>query len=437
MGNGYPRPLQGEAQVNLRLQLAAEQGARGLGALADEVRAVLDRAALAIDALPVDEQLAATEPDDLVSIRALRPPGRRVIADELPSDVYRDRLLGAYLGRCAGCTLGAPVELRRIDEIEAWAAHLGVPCPPTDYWPEVERPHEPAYEVSRRRDFTPSGMDAVPADDDTVYTQLGLLVLEQYGPGFTTADVAEAWLRLVPFAHTAERVALANLRRGVPADRAAEIDNPYREMIGADIRADPWGYVAAGRPEVAAALAHRDAFLTHRRNGIFAAMYFAAVIAAAFTVDDPVDALATGLEEIPQDCRFAQAVRWALEVADAIADHRDANAAVAERFAGMHAVHAINNACLTVWGLTIGRRDFTKVIGTTVAMGYDNDCTAATAGSIAGAVLGRAGIPEHWWSPFHNRARSYLTGHLEFAIDDLVERFVVQAERLRESGHRS
>ena len=139
-----------------------------------------------------------------------------------------------------------------------------------------------------------------------------------------------------------------------------------------------------------------------------------------------------GLEEIPAGCRFAEAIRWALDVAADVRDHRDANAAITERYGGMHPVHAINNGCLTVWGLTIGRRDFTRVIGETVAMGFDNDCTAATAGSIAGAVVGRDGIAEHWWKPFGNRMHSYLNGHREFAIDDLVDRFQRQAERLRE-----
>jgi ADP-ribosylglycohydrolase len=159
-------------------------------------------------------------------------------------------------------------------------------------------------------------------------------------------------------------------------------------------------------------------------------MYFSAVISAAFAVDDAVDAFRIGLEEIPRDCRLAQEVRWGLEMASEIHDFRDANAAVSERYHGMHKVHAINNAILTIWGLTIGGRDFTKVIGETVAMSYDNDCTAATAGSIAGAILGRDGVPEHWWGDFNNKVHSYLNGHDVFAIDDLIDRFAVQAGRV-------
>ena len=41
----------------------------------------------------------------------------------------------------------------------------------------------------------------------------------------------------------------------------------------------------------------------------------------------------------------------------------------------------IVNACLTIFGLMIGADDFTKVIGETVAMGYDNDSIRSLTGS--------------------------------------------------------
>jgi len=78
-----------------------------------------------------------------------------------------------------------------------------------------------------------------------------------------------------------------------------------------------------------------------------------------------------------------------------IGDYRQARDAMEERFRGMQRVHTINNTCLTIWGITIGGTDFTRVIAETVAMGMDNDCTAATAGSIVGAIVKKQGIPEH------------------------------------------
>ena len=426
----YPEPIRWEREFYRWVQLQAEHGAADLEATVAEVRRTLAKATADVRRLAPDDYLLSAEPSDLDAIRALRPAGRRVMWRSIPDAEYRDRLEGALLGRFAGCTLGSPVELFSIEKMKAWADYLGDPFPPVDYWSQVERPHDLKYEHSPRGAFTPAHMDGVPTDDDIIYTQLGLLILEQYGPNFTVDDVGQAWLAYLPYAHTAEEVALDNLRAGIPASRAGETDNPYTQYIGADIRSDPWGYAAPGLPEKAAELAYRDSYLSHRRNGIYGAMYFSAVIAAAFAVDDPVDALHIGLEEIPLDCLLARGIRWALEVAPDIKDYRDAHDAVSERYGGMGKVHAINNACLTVWGLTIGGRDFTKAIGETVAMSYDNDCTAATVGSIAGAVLGKGGIPEHWWKNFNDKAHTYLTGQGVFAIHDMVSRFAVQAQRV-------
>jgi ADP-ribosylglycohydrolase len=246
---------------------------------------------------------------------------------------------------------------------------------------------------------------------------------------FSTDDVGTAWLKYLPYACTAEDVALKNLKRGVPAGAAAERDNPFVQWIGADIRSDPWAFLAPGLPERAAEMAHRDARLSHRRNGIYGEMFFAAAQSAAFAVDDPVEALRVGLTEIPRGCALARDVRWALKEGRGIRGYADARTAVDERFKGMHWVHTSNNARLTVFGLMIGGTDVTRVISEVVAKGMDNDCTAATAGCIVGAVVGRRRVPAHWHRRFHDTVRSYLIGRPEFRIGGLIDRFARQAAK--------
>ena len=188
--------------------------------------------------------------------------------------------------------------------------------------------------------------------------------------------------------------------------------------------------MAPGWPERAAAMAHADAYVSHRRQGIYGEMFFAAAIAAAFSLNDPVEALRIGLTEIPRDCALAKAARWALRVSPDIKDYKQARAAMEEKFKGMHKVHTINNACLTIWGITIGGTDCTKVIGATVAMGMDNDCTAATTGSIVGAVVGKKGIPRYWYKNFNNTIHSYLIGKRRFSISGVLRRFEKQAKKI-------
>ena len=70
-------------------------------------------------------------------------------------------------------------------------------------------------------------------------------------------------------------------------------------------------------------------------------------------------------------------------------------------------MHAVHQQRLPDGVRARARKDFTRTISVTVAMGLDNDCTAATAGSLLGAVLGttaflntggngtESGLPNH------------------------------------------
>jgi ADP-ribosylglycohydrolase len=270
-------------------------------------------------------------------------------------------------------------------------------------------------------------MNGVPVDDDLIYTQLGLLLFEKHGLGFTTEDVARMWDEYLYWVWIDMQWPLERFRKGVCAEKAAD-GNPWQQMICAFIRCDPYAYVAPGWPQKAAEFSYRDGLLSHRRNGLYGGMFFAAAIAAAFAVDDPVEAIRIGLTEIPRECRLAQEIRWALDVGRNFRNYRDARRAVDEKMKGMHPVHTINNACLVVLGLMIGGRDVSRVLSETVAMGLDNDCTAATAGSIVGAVVGKKGIPERWHRRFYDKMHSYIKGHPVFSISDMVSRYARQAQ---------
>ena len=380
--------------------------------------------------LPEDNALAGQEPNALDDIKKLRPAAGRALWKSFDRKLYADRLAGAFMGRMAGCTLGTIVEGWSIENMRDWAAWIGDPFPPVNYWSSIKRPNEKRYSVSPCYDYTLPALKYVPVDDDITYTILGLLIAEDYGLDFTVENIGDAWVKYLPYACTAEEVALENLKAGIAAQIAAEKDNPYIQWIGADIRSDPWGYLAPGLPEKAAQMAWTDAWISHRKNGIYGEMYFSAVIAAAFAADNAVEALRLGLAEIPKDCLLAKDVEWALDCGKNIKDYGEARRAVDGRLGGMSGVHTNNNACLTIFGLMIGGKDFTRCIGETVAMGYDNDCTAATVGSVFGAAYGIGAIPEYWYRPFNNKVLTYINGHPEFAIDDVLKRYEALAVKL-------
>jgi ADP-ribosylglycohydrolase len=350
--------------------------------------------------------------------------------DTIPTPEYREKLAGAWLGRIAGCTLGACVEFFSIEDLQRMAKYSKMAYPPTDYWTVAMTAYRLRYGKDIFLNYTRPHMKYVPVDDDLTYTILDLLILEEYGVDFTTDDVGRAWLKYLPTACTAERAALDTLKKGVPGRRAALPDNPWIEWIGGDIRIDGWGYMAPAWPEKAAEFAYRETYVSHRYSGIYGGMYLAAAISAAFALNDTEAALHAGLAEIPRDCRTAQAVRWALAQKRRVRNWKQARQAVDDKFRPMSLVHTDNNLCLTIFGLLIGGRDFTKVIGETVAMGMDNDCTAASAGSIFGAAYGKAAIPDKWYRRFHDKQRTYINGHEWLKIGQTLKRFEACAKKV-------
>jgi ADP-ribosylglycohydrolase len=303
-----------------------------------------------------------------------------------------------------------------------------------DYWTMDPKPQlgpgHLHYGTTPREKFLKGRISFIGADDDLTYTQLGLLILEEYGPDFTSADVGRAWLEYLPMACTAEHVALENLKKGLAPPKTAERDNPYFDWIGADIRSDPWGYAAPGWPEKAAEFAWRDAVVSHKMTGVHGEMFFSAAIAAAFAVDDPMAAVKIGLTEIPKDCRLARAVKAALKRCKRDADWEKTADAILSKYEGMSMAHTLNNTELTVAGLYYGGGDFTRTIALTVMGGVDTDCTGATAGSIMGAILGAKSLPKKLIEPLGDRVESYIKGKRKWRSSDIARRFTRVAAAL-------
>ena len=242
----------------------------------------------------------AENPDEPNDYDAIVACSEGIKAKAKPSD-YSEKLRGALIGRICGCVLGAPVEGWSIEGMKIYAELTGTPFPPAEYWHGVTNPEGIQYNVSKRKDFVLGNMDSVPTDDDIMYPLLNLMLVEEYGVDFTVEDVGKHWLKYMTVCCTAEYEALESLKKGIKATEAAN-GNPYVEWIGAAIRADLFGYICPGNPELAARLAYRDAYLSHRRNGIYGEMYLAAVIASAFTADSMEQALRDGLKVIPKKC---------------------------------------------------------------------------------------------------------------------------------------
>ncbi len=377
------------------------------------------------------------EPSEYAKILKKRSRGPRRYKKILGEAELKARIQGAWLGRCAGCLLGKPVEPlghNRKMMLDVMSQHGVLPL--SDYLPRLSKgiPEYVHYEAWDE-EYIPcakENLKAAERDDDLDYTILGLYYLEKFGPDFKTQDVAMTWLSRLPYLriYTAERVAYYNLINNIEPPLSASLNNPYREWIGAQIRADAFGYAAPGWPEKAAELAYRDASLTHVKNGIYGEMLMAAIIAAAFAAKTVEEAILAGLAEIPKTSRLYEAVQNVMAWVKEDNDPEKTTQRIHDAYGKYHAVHTINNAAVVIMALMYAGRDFEKGITLAVLGGWDTDCNGATVGSILGALLGGEGIPAKWAAPLNNTLKSDVVGFYVNQISELADRTCQQAIRI-------
>jgi ADP-ribosylglycohydrolase len=382
---------------------------------------------------PIEKGYPYIEPDRLADIREARPASRVCGESKINWDAYYDKVYGAWLGRCAGCLLGQPIEGWHSDRITGLLKAAG--NYPVKYYiaSNIDQAIRDKYQVVDARPGTTAmahwinNVSCAPSDDDTNYTTLYLKILEETGRGFTSANLADYWLRLMPIyiTCTAERVAYRNMVGLILPPLSGSYYNAYREWIGAQIRADFFGYVNPGNSEKAAEYAWRDGRLSHVKNGIYGEMFAAAMIARAAVSSNMIDIVKAGIGEIPQKSRLAEGLERVLA-------WRGENIGWEDALERLRLIwneknnhqwcHVISNAMVCAIALLWGDNDFAKTMGISICAGFDTDCNAATAGSVLGMALGAKELPEPWIKALNDTLVSGISGMAKTAISELAER---------------
>ena len=376
---------------------------------------------------PIRKDYKYNEPSTLKEIRKLRKEYEfeTVMPDE---QTLRNKILGAWTGRACGCLLGKPVECIRSNELIPLLKETGN-YPMHRYILSTDITDEicSKYTFWLKGKCYADTVDGMPVDDDTNYTALAQLIVEQFGRDFESEDVASAWMKYQPvFSYfTAERTAFANLINCIRPPATAMYKNVAREWIGAQIRGDYFGYINVGNPEDAAEMAFNDARISHVKNGIYGEMFVAAMIACAAVTDSIEDIILGGLAQIPETSRLFEAVMGILE-------GYKSGMTVKECFEYIHSqydehtdhgwCHTISNAMIVAAALLYGEGGFGKSICTAVGMAFDTDCNGATVGSILGMRNGIDGIDEYWKKPLNGKIHTSINGVGTVCIEDAVEK---------------
>lgn len=365
------------------------------------------------------------EPSSLEGIRELRKP---YTYPKTKGASLESRIAGAWSGRISGCMLGKTVEGIRTNEFHPFLKETGnFPMHRYIYSTDLTEEILNKYQFPFASRPCADRIDGMPVDDDTNYTVLYQEVIEKYGKDFTPYDVSRAWLyyQNKDAYCTAERIAFCNFVKGFVPPASAAYQNPFREWIGAQIRADYFGYINPGNPELAAEMAWRDASVSHIKNGIYGEMFVAAMLAVAAETNHISDILLGGLAQIPETSRLYEKVYALLQ------DYQS-GVSQAECFRKIHQefdehsphdwCHTISNALVVVASLLYGNGDFGKSICMSVEAGFDTDCNGATVGSILGMANGLESIPEYWTKPFQDTVHTSIFGIGSPKLSQLIKK---------------
>ena len=369
-------------------------------AQADHVRASSRKALLRRTDWPYDEP--SMEGDLLALLPDVRLP--RYVPTQYPHEV-----LQSWLGMTAGAALGLPFENWSADRI--------------------------ASEHGTIRFY--STLPPPTLNDDSSFQVVSLHALEEHGLELDSWQLAQEWLAHMSTGMTAEGVALSNLNRGLRPPQTAIEDNPFSEWVGAAMRAELWGLLAPGRPNIACRYALCDAAISHQGNGIYGALFVAAMVSLAFIQRDVSDLIRAALQFVPLRTRLAELVRrtflWRAQCPTwqaALARYGQEYAAYSTTpYAHAHVFPCLASALIA---LLYGNGDFPQSICIAAMCGGDTDFPPALVGAILGVWKGAEGIPEPWRAPLGDGFDTMATGMERLRYDDFAGRICQQGHKLVE-----
>ena len=255
-------------------------------------------------------------------------------------------------------------------------------------------------------------------NDDLVYELILLDVFEKMGRKLTSRELGLEWVKQLPFAWSAEWIALENLRAGYFPPESATRRNPYSNWIGAQMRGMICGMLAPAWPMEAARLAHIDGVVSHSANGVYGEIFAGVMTALAFVESDPRKLIMMTREYIPAKSEYMQILDDTLKFIEESANIEEVLAAFDDYFKTYNWIHAYPNLGADVFALWFGEGDMTKSFSLLAKAGMDVDCNGGLVGNVLGIING---VPKEWADPIGDLLETYLPGKERMSIKELAQ----------------
>jgi ADP-ribosylglycohydrolase len=279
---------------------------------------------------------------------------------------YRDRVLGCWLGKAVGGTLGLPLEGQ-------------------------EGPFDLSF-------YDPVPTKMLPNDDLDLQVLWACVLDAMPKPRVDRNIFGQAWLDHVAFPWDEYGVAIRNLHDGIKPPLSGSYDNWFANGMGAAIRSEIWACLAPGKPDLAGAYAYEDACVDHAGEGIWSEVFLARLESLAFVETDKNILLDTALIALPVLSLVRRAINDTRIWWEMSHDWPEVRQRILAQYGHENFTDVTMNLAFTILGWLAGGDDFSRSICIAANCGKDTDCTAATVGALMG-IIDPASIPERWIAP--------------------------------------
>lgn len=294
------------------------------------------------------------------------PASRTSTVPRIDPETYRRKVLACWQGKAVGGTLGQSFE-------------------------GLEGPLDVDFYVP-----VPTGM--VPNDDLDVQVAYAAAIDALPEARMDRYVIADVWNRHLQFPWNEYAVGKRNLAEGILPPHSGSFDNWFSCGEGAVIRSELWACLAPGEPRRAAAFAREDACFDHAGDGIWAAVFLAALQSHAFVESDVDVLLDRALELLPVESGIRRVVNDTRVWVALGHPWREVRSLIVERYGTSDFTDTRMNTGFVVLGWLASGGDFEEAILITNGCGADTDSTTASIGALL-AIIDPDCIPDRWLTP--------------------------------------
>lgn len=271
-------------------------------------------------------------------------------------ETYLDKVYGCFLGKAVVGTMGAPFE--------------GVKMP-------LQMP------------FDRKMIDSMLPNDDLDLQIIWLDVCEEKGPFFSSDDLLSRFCANCDYSPGEYAVMRRNYMKRIMPPLSGKFGNDnYIEGMGCPIRSEIWACLAPGDAERAADYAYRDGCMDHEGASIHAERFLAALESEAFFESDIDKLIAFSRKWIPEGSRLDRLVSDTLALCERSDDVQRIFRKIHRQYGHPDCTNLYQNIAITLIALKKSGLDFVKTGLNALNLGFDTDCTCATAGAIIGTIRG-------------------------------------------------